>query len=363
VNRQHPLVPVCRACRARGGELVLDLGEQPATDYFPAATDTADDPRHPLRVWLCSSCGLAQLPDEVPVPVEPTRVESQALATQAADAVARVAASGLLRAGMRVTEFGSGHAASWLPLLAARELVPVTRGEAERAPVDVVIDAFGLTHSPDQATALAERTRRLAATGVLLLQYQSFPGIVRTRQWNVVRHGHFAYHCTEAMLGMLRVTGLAPVTAWRFDLYGETVLLAARRGGTPDGTVAALLAEESAGPHPGTLARWAERSATELRTWLERAAADGRAVLGYGAAARAVVLLNRAGIDRNLLPAVVDGSTRKWGKRIPGTRIPVISPAELTAARPDVVLVFVPELLRELRVTHAELPAQWLVPG
>jgi hypothetical protein len=86
-------------------------------------------------------------------------------------------------------------------------------------------------------------------------------------------------------------------------------------------------------------------------------------VLGYGAAARAVVLLNRAGIDKDLLPAVVDGSTRKWGKRIPGTRIPVISPTELTASRPDVVLVFVPELLRELRAAHVELPAQWLVPG
>jgi hypothetical protein len=240
--------------------------------------------------------------------------------------------------------------------------VPVTRGAADRSPVDVVVDGFGLTHNIDQAAALAERTRRLAPGGLLLLQYQSLAGILRSGQWNVVRHGHYAYHSTEALLAMLGVVGFGAVHAWQFDLYGGTVVLAARRGGMPDATVGALLAEERTGPAPArTLEREAERSVKELRAWLEHAARTGRAVLGYGAAARAVVLLNHAAIDAKLLPAVVDGSTRKWGKRIPGTRIPIISPAELTAAPPDTVLVFVPELLAELRTAHAGLPAQWLV--
>ncbi len=35
--------PACRACRGEQGDLVLDLGEQPACDYFPRA----DDPGRP----------------------------------------------------------------------------------------------------------------------------------------------------------------------------------------------------------------------------------------------------------------------------------------------------------------------------
>ena len=50
----------CRACRATAGEVVLDLGEQPASDYFPPAGDPGPDPAYPLQMWLCAACGLAQ---------------------------------------------------------------------------------------------------------------------------------------------------------------------------------------------------------------------------------------------------------------------------------------------------------------
>ena len=51
----------CRACRGPNGHVVLDLGEQPACDYFPRQDDPGPDPVYPLQMWLCSSCGLAQL--------------------------------------------------------------------------------------------------------------------------------------------------------------------------------------------------------------------------------------------------------------------------------------------------------------
>ena len=45
----------CRACRGRAGDLVLDLGEQPACDYFPRCDDPGPDPVYPLQMWLCGS--------------------------------------------------------------------------------------------------------------------------------------------------------------------------------------------------------------------------------------------------------------------------------------------------------------------
>jgi Putative zinc binding domain len=89
----------CRFCRPAEGAVVLDLGEQPASDHFPAVSDPGPDPVYPLRMWLCARCGLAQLAEDPTVPDEPRGQAPAALVEQAADAVSRVAAAGLLPAG------------------------------------------------------------------------------------------------------------------------------------------------------------------------------------------------------------------------------------------------------------------------
>jgi C-methyltransferase C-terminal domain/Putative zinc binding domain/Methyltransferase domain len=352
----------CRACRGTAGEVVLDLGRQPACDYFPASDDPGPDPEYPLQMWLCSSCGLAQLLDDPTVPAEPRGTEPAALVAQAADAVARSAAAGLLPAGAWVAEYGSPHGGSWLGLLAGRGLRPAS-GTAE---ADVILDCFGMMHAADQAGALAGRARRLAPGGVLLLQYHSLDAIIRQGQWNALRHGHYAYYSATALSAMLAAVGFSPRTSWSFDLYGGTVLLAARRDadgpGAPDATVEALLAAEAdtGVTDPDALAglqQDVQAGAGALRDWLARQAADDATVLGYGAASRAVALLRTAGVDRDLLAAVADASPAKHGRRMPGTSIPVISPAELIARRPDEVAVFVADLMAEVRAAYPEIEA------
>jgi Putative zinc binding domain len=202
---------VCRACRGSDGHLVLDLGEQPACDHFPARDDPGPDPVYPLQMWLCSSCGLAQLLADPTVPEEPRGAEPAALVAQAADAVTRVAAAGLLPERARVAEYGSPHGGSWLGMLAQRGLVPVS--DSEQA--DVILDCFGLMHAADQSRALAERAARLASGGVLLLQYHSLNTIVSCGQWNALRHGHYAYYSTTALTAMLAAADLSPRTAAR----------------------------------------------------------------------------------------------------------------------------------------------------
>jgi len=80
-------------------------------------------------------------------------------------------------------------------------------------------------------------------------------------------------------------------------------------------------------------------------------------VFGYGAASRAVALLRWAGVDRSLMPAVVDASPAKQGLRMPGTDIPVVGPAQLAARKPDTVLLFLTDLLQEVRAAYPEVEA------
>jgi C-methyltransferase C-terminal domain len=189
--------------------------------------------------------------------------------------------------------------------------------------------------------------------------------IVRHGQWNSLRHGHFAYYSTTALLPLLASAGLVPRSAWVFDLYSGTVLLAVTRPETagpgasgPDGSVEALLADERSlrvddPERLRHLQRDAESHGRSLRSWLEAQRVEGRRVFGYGAASRAVALLCRAGIDRSLLAAVADASPAKQGRRMPATDVPVVAPADLVAARPDAVALFLPDLLAEVR---ARLP-------
>jgi hypothetical protein len=352
----------CRACGEPAGELVLDLGEQPACDYFPRQDTAGPDPVYPLQMWLCSSCGLAQLLEDPTVAEEPRAVEPAALVAQAADAVERVAAAGLLPVGDVVAEYGSPHGGSWLGLLAARGVVLAEPGES----ADVIVDCFGMMHAADQHEALAERTARVRPGGTLLLQYHSLNTIIGHGQWNALRHGHYAYYSTSALTAMLAPYGFNPRTAWQFDLYGGTVLLAASRDSdarTPaDGAVQAILAEEARTQvrDPETirgLQHHVQAHAKRLHDWLVHQRSAGSTVIGYGAASRAVALLLQAQVQRSLLPAVADASPAKQGLRMPGTDIPIVGTSELASLRPDFVLLFVPDLLAEVRAAFPEVEA------
>ena len=352
----------CRACRSQLGAVVLDLGNQPACDFFPDREDPGPDRVYPLQLWLCAACGLAQLAADPTVPAEPRGAEPTALVAQATDAVGRVEAAGLLPAGGAVAEYGSPHGGSWLGLAADRGLKPVA--DNERA--DVIIDCFGLMHAADQHAALAERAARLAPGGVLLLQFHSLETIIRDGQWNALRHGHYAYYSTTALAAMLAGHGLGPRTGWLFDLYGGTVLLAIGRAAdglaVPDAAVRRLLASEAgAGVRSPVvlsgLQHEARRRALGLRDWLEQERSAGRTVLGYGAASRAVALLCQAGASRALLPGIIDASPAKRGLRMPGTDIPVLDTGALLASRPDAVVLFVADLLAEVRTAFPGVEA------
>jgi hypothetical protein len=107
-----------------------------------------------------------------------------------------------------------------------------------------------------------------------------------------------------------------------------------------------------------------EASARALREYLDGVRSSGLRVAGYGAASRAVALLEVAGVGPDDLVAVGDASTAKHGRALPGSRVPIVGPEELVALRPDRVLLFVPDLLEEVRADLPDVEAsggRWVV--
>lgn len=354
----------CRGCAESALDRVVDLGSVPAADHFPPALEALRpaETSHGLAMDLCRNCGLAQLADDDTVADEPRGVEPQALKDQAEMAIERVAAAGWLR-GRTVREFGSPHGGTWIPLMNRRGF------DSTPLRADVVLDCFGIMHEPNQRHAFAQRARLTKSTGVLLLQYHSLTTIVEQGQWNSLRHGHFAYYSLTTLTRLLGAVGMRAVTAWEFDLYGGTVLIAAVHGqGAPEESVRRILAKE-AGQGIGNrlvvgrLQRDADTHAQSMRRWLEGESSAGRTVFAYGAASRAVALFSRAGIDSTLLRGVADASPSKQGRRMPGTDLPIVSPKEMLEAGPDRVLLTLPDLLPEVSTRFPELAGKWQVDG
>ncbi|BBG05577.1 MULTISPECIES: methyltransferase domain-containing protein [Pseudonocardia] len=361
----------CRACRSDRGEIVLDLGEQPPWDRMPLRDTPLPDPAAPLRMWLCGACGLAQLADDTDVAEELLGVEPRAFAEQSDRSVDRLAREGLVRPGDRVAEFGSPHGKPWLPRLTGRGMTALTPADAPAGRADLVVDVYGLLHEPDQRDALRRRTALLAPGGTLALQLLSLGTVLRERQWYDLRHGHHAYWSLPALDAALRGYGIGVHRAWWYPLSGGTLLVTARAGAEPDaGTRLLLGAEEGLGVRSaaglGRLQAAADGAddGDALRAWLVAERAAGRTVAAYGAASRAVPLVCRAGIRADLLLAVGDAAPAKQGRRMPGTDIPVVAPAELAELRPDRVLLFMPELADEVRAVLPGIEAdggRWVV--
>jgi hypothetical protein len=88
-------------------------------------------------------------------------------------------------------------------------------------------------------------------------------------------------------------------------------------------------------------------------------------VAAYGAAAKGATLINTFGIGRETLDFVVDRSTYKQGKYMPGVDVPILAPEELLKRMPDYCLLltwnFKAEILAQQKA-YRDAGGRFIVP-
>lgn len=355
---------VCRGCGSGDLTVVLDLGRQPACDHFPASADPGPDPRWPLALALCGDCALVQLDHVSPVPEEPLAVESATLKQHAVDASERLLQRMPSSMGLRVREFASHHGGSWAPALVAAGCRLVERD------ADLVIDNQSIIHAEDLEAELATRVAALADDGILAIEFHHALRQLIDAQFDTVRHGHPLYFSLHSWAAACRRHGLTVVDAWTEDVFGGCLVALARRGDhEPNDNVKRILTSEGEAAATTTagyarLADRATRTVAELRGHLEQSRAAGHTIVAYGAGSKAVTFLGVAGIDSESIPLVADLSPSKQGRRVPGTGIGIVSPADLIAARPDEVVILTWDIADEVvaQLRAAGLDARYVVP-
>lgn len=88
--------------------------------------------------------------------------------------------------------------------------------------------------------------------------------------------------------------------------------------------------------------------------FIKNEVSNGKKVYVYGASTRGNTLLQYYGLDQSLIMAAVDRNPAKWGKKIVGTEIPIISEERGRKEKPDYFLILPWYFIEEFRIREKE---------
>ena len=377
----------CRHCGSPLEHEVIDLGHQPPSNAYLTPEQLAlPEITYPLKVFVCTHCWLVQLPahaaaEELFTPdyayfsststswcahaerfvaaaVERLELGPESLVVELASndgyLLQYVQQRGIPCLGIEPTH-ATAEAARAKGIATIERFFGVALA-AELEPADLVVANNVLAHVPDINDFVAGIARLLKPTGRASIEFPHLLRLLAGNQFDTIYHEHYSYLSLGAFQRIAETAGLAVVNVEELPTHGGSlrVWLAHLGAAEPTAAVAAVLAAEAeAGletleAYAGFQQR-AEAAKHGLMQFLLQAKADGKRVLGYGAAAKGNTLLNYAGIRADLLAAVADRAPSKQGKLLPGSHIPVVSPEELFMTSPDALLVLPWNLITEIK--------------
>jgi len=179
--------------------------------------------------------------------------------------------------------------------------------------------------------------------------------IIDKLQYDSIYHEHLRSLSVSAIVNLFSQYQFSVVRIQKTSRYGGNMRVLVQKGKhTDDGSVKEFLkAEKSMGLfkqfkytqfRKGVLS-----TKVDLLEFLIKSKKDNKTIAGYSLPARAITLINFVGIDKDLLPYVVEQpSSLKLNKFVPGTKIPVISNSCLEEENLDYLLVFAWHLKEEI---------------
>lgn len=368
----------CRLCHSSSLVPILDLGTQALTGVFPRPDE--DVPEGPLQLVKChgpqDSCGLVQLAHDGDLAAmygEGYGYRSGLNASMVRHLARTVTGLIVLRplaAEDVVLDIGSndGTTLAQYPLSITRIGIdptaaafapfypPGARVAAEFFSADVfhrlaegkkaaIVTSIAMFYDlPDPTAFVRDVSSVLADDGIWHFEQSYLPSMLGANAYDTVCHEHLEYYGLRQIQRMTSESGLGIVAVRTNDINGGSIAITAAKGQPDHPIVSEMIAQEiRSGLHE--LAVYEDfRARVEahqhtFRAHLERLHAKKKVVYGLGASTKGNVLLQYAGIDARLLPAIGEVNTTKIGRVTPGTRIPIISEEGVRRENPDVMVV------------------------
>ena len=372
----------CRGCGAHLHLSLIDLGTAPPSNaYVSAAQLDQAEQWVPLRVLVCDACWLVQTEDYraadslFDADYAYFSSFSSSWLAHAERYVAEMAERFGLNTQSRVVEIAANDgyllqyvAGRGIPCLGIEPTASTARAARAKGleirelffgetvgrqlaedgwEADLMAANNVLAHVPDINDFLKGFAALLKPTGVATFEFPHLLRLMAEHQFDTLYHEHYSYLSLTAVQALCARNGLALFDVEELPTHGGSLRVFVQRAAgvrQVSAAVGELLAREQGrgvktAAYYASLAPAAERIKHELLRFLLQAKAEGKRVVGYGAAAKGNTLLNYAGVRGDLLAWVADANPHKQGKYLPGSRIPIVEPARIAAERPDYVLL------------------------
>jgi SAM-dependent methyltransferase len=383
----------CRACGAEGLAPILSLGRTPLANALLAAEQLdAPEPTYPLDLVRCPGCTLVQITETVPPDVLFRRYPyfssvSQTFLDHARALAERLLAERRLGPGGLVVELASND--GYLLQFYRRHGIPVLGIEpaenvaevARRRGIPTLSEFFGidlarrlrdegrraevlhahnvLAHVADLGGFVAGIGLLLANDGVAVLEVPYVKDLVDRCEFDTIYHEHLCYFSLTALSRLFARHRLVVQHVERLTVHGGSLRLFVTREGVPDESIESLLSEEKKWGVEGSavyagFGRRVRALTASLAALLAELKAGGASIAAYGAAAKGATLLNVLGAGRDVVSFVVDRSSHKQGRFLPGVRVPILPPEALLERMPSHVLLLAWNLADEVLGQQAE---------
>ena len=370
----------CRLCGSCSGETFLDFGTAPLANSLLAPDAVAgEEPRYPLRVWICKDCFLVQL--EASVAPEQLFSEylyfssiSQGWLAQCERYAGAVRERLGLTARSLVVEIGSndGYLLRFfrqlgIPVLGIDPAANVARAaqaagvatevaffDAETAQrlrdryqADLIVANNVFAHAPDINGFVQGLSLLLKPGGTVSIEVPHLLSMILDCQFDTIYHEHVFYFSLCSVEAALARHGLAVYDVELLPTHGGSLRIYVAHSSAGFATSAKVIevrhAEREAGlDRIETYHDFSTEVAAAkegLCEFLCEAASDGKRIVGYAAAAKGVSLLNYVGLGTQSIDYVVDRSPHKQGLRLPGTHLPIYAPERVFETRPDYLMI------------------------
>lgn len=381
-----------RRCRVCGGprlEPFLDLGAQPHCDslLLPEGLDKPE-PCYPLQAFFCLDCTTMQIGYTVPKEVMFSEYlyvsgTTEALRAHFRDSTGRLVGALKLKVGDLVIDIGSNDG-TWLAcykkyglkavgvepaknlakLAAAIGVETINRFFNVEVAREIIatwgyprlVTAAGVFFHLEELHSVTQGIAELCAkNGIFCVQAIYLGEILRQTQFDNIYHEHLTYWSLKSLDKLFDLHNLEVIAAREIPIHGGSLeLLVALKGAyVVEPSVEALRsAEAKAGVADlktyQDFAKRVWRIKEELLDLLRRYEVGSKTVYAFGAPAKGATLLNSFGITAKAIPYAVERNPLKFGRYIPGARIPIVD--EKMVEEPDAYLVLPWNFLREFLI-------------
>jgi hypothetical protein len=377
---------------------VIDLGLSPlANSYVPPETISEGEVFYPLHVYVCDQCFLVQIEEfQSPEAIFSNYAYFSGFSTSwlqhAENYVIKMQQRFALGPQHKVIEVASNDGyllqyfvARDIPVLGIEPAGNVAQTAiAKGVPTEVMF--FGettaetlrraghaadlmaannvLAHVPDILDFIGGFHILLKPEGAATFEFPHLLQMIEQKQFDTIYHEHFSYLSLGVIANLMKRKGLRVFDVEKLATHGGSLRVFVCQDGASyqqAPSVDAIIGEERAANlfDLKGYAGFAESIIKiKCRTleFLITARNEGKIVCAYGAAAKGNTFLNYCGIGPEFIRVVADSSPHKQNTLLPGSRLPVVSPDQMSALHPDYILILPwnlrSEIAEQLKTVH-----------